>query len=198
MATDKEGSMLQLAASKINNDEVNFQLADSQQLPFEDQAFELIICQFGFMFFGEKEKAFSEAFRTLRHGAQLLFNVWDQIKWNEISFITDRLVKELTGKTADQRKGPYSFYDEDSIRQFLIQAGFTSITSKKVVKETKDPDPELIYNGVILGSPLATYLKSHQIPESEIKNKLIETFKPVSGASGKAYKMQALVFSAKK
>jgi ubiquinone/menaquinone biosynthesis C-methylase UbiE len=58
-----------MATSKINNDEVTFQLADSQQLPFEEQAFELVICQFGFMFFGEKEKAFSEAFRTLRPGA---------------------------------------------------------------------------------------------------------------------------------
>ena len=198
VATDKEENMLQVATSKINNDEVNFQLADSQQLPFEDQAFELVICQFGFMFFGEKEKAFSEAFRTLRHGGQLLFNVWDQIKWNEISFIMDQLLTELTGKTTDQRKGPYSFYDEERIRDFLIQAGFTSITSKKVVKETKDPDPELIYNGVILGSPFAAYLKSYKIPESEIKKRLLEKFKPISGYSGKFYKMQALVFSAKK
>ena len=198
IASDKEESMLQMATSKINNDELTFQLADSQQLPFEEQAFELVICQFGFMFFGEKEKAFSEAFRTLRPGGQLLFNVWDHIKCNEISFLTDQLVTELTGKTADQRKGPYSFYDEDLIRQFLKQAGFTSITSKKVVIETKDPDPELIYNGLILGSPLAAYLKSHKIPESEIKKKLIEKFKPIFGSAGMVYKMQALVFSAKK
>ena len=55
------------------------------QLPFEDGAFDAVVCQFGVMFFPDKAKAFAEARRVLRSGGLLMFNVWDRIEENEFA-----------------------------------------------------------------------------------------------------------------
>ena len=47
--------------------EVTFQNADATELPFKDEMFDAIVCQFGVMFF-DKAAAFRETYRTLRHG----------------------------------------------------------------------------------------------------------------------------------
>jgi ubiquinone/menaquinone biosynthesis C-methylase UbiE len=40
---------------------VQWQQADALQLPFDDGRFELVVCQFGAMFFPDKPRAFAEA-----------------------------------------------------------------------------------------------------------------------------------------
>ncbi len=43
--------------------------ADASQLPFADESFDVVVCQFGAMFFPDKPKAYSEARRVLREVA---------------------------------------------------------------------------------------------------------------------------------
>src|SRR5260221_55969 len=43
-----------------------WQQADAQHLPFDDNQFDLLACQFGVMFFPDKPGAFREARRVLR------------------------------------------------------------------------------------------------------------------------------------
>jgi ubiquinone/menaquinone biosynthesis C-methylase UbiE len=43
--------------------------ADAMRLPFPDGSFDLIVCQFGVMFFLDKQTAFREAARVLRQAA---------------------------------------------------------------------------------------------------------------------------------
>lgn len=55
-------------------------------------------------------------------------------------------------------KGPFSFYDEDAIKQLLEEAGFKKITIEKVSKMGETDSVDNIINGFIKGSPLAAYL----------------------------------------
>ncbi|MFJ9901275.1 class I SAM-dependent methyltransferase [Streptomyces sp. NPDC091280] len=50
--------------------------ADAQSLPFPDDAFDLVVCQFGVMFFPDKVAAFAEIRRVLAPGGRFLFNTW--------------------------------------------------------------------------------------------------------------------------
>ena len=44
---------------------VVWQQADAMKLPFSDADFDLIVCQFGVMFFPDKQASFRESFRVL-------------------------------------------------------------------------------------------------------------------------------------
>ena len=54
-------------------------------LPFADDAFDAVVCQFGVMFFPEKRVAYSEVRRVLRLGSIFIFNAWDRIEENEFA-----------------------------------------------------------------------------------------------------------------
>src|SRR6202049_2212650 len=75
VATDLNQPMLDYAAERISSSRVSWQKADAQALPFPDGAFDAVVCQFGVMFFPDKQKAFREARRVLRSGGQLILNV---------------------------------------------------------------------------------------------------------------------------
>ena len=62
--------------------DVRFVQADAQDLPFEDGGFDLVVCQFGAMFFPDKVRGHSEARRVLGDGGHYLLAIWDRIERN--------------------------------------------------------------------------------------------------------------------
>ena len=65
VATDLNPAMLDMAAQRVNSDRVSFQPADALGLPFADGSFDLVVCQFGVMFFPDKIRGNAEARRVL-------------------------------------------------------------------------------------------------------------------------------------
>lgn len=65
VATDLNQPMLDRAQAVAGSRPVEWRQADAMQLPFEDGQFDLVVCQFGVMFFPEKPRAFAEARRVL-------------------------------------------------------------------------------------------------------------------------------------
>lgn len=69
VATDLNQAMLDRAVAVGTTRPVEWRQADATQLPFSDESFDVVVCQFGAMFFPDKPKAFSEVKRVLRSGA---------------------------------------------------------------------------------------------------------------------------------
>ncbi|MFC7541661.1 class I SAM-dependent methyltransferase [Siccirubricoccus deserti] len=57
-------------------------------LPFADQGFDAVLCQFGVMFFPDRPAAFREARRVLKPGGRFLFNCWGSIDDNPVVAVT--------------------------------------------------------------------------------------------------------------
>jgi SAM-dependent methyltransferase len=77
--TDLADGMLQVAREKaaaagVAN--VEFQIADACELPFEDESFDAVSCRLGFMFFPDMELAAREMVRVLKPGGRLATTVW--------------------------------------------------------------------------------------------------------------------------
>jgi SAM-dependent methyltransferase len=96
------------------------------QLPFPDQVFDVVVCQFAVMFFPHKIKAFSEARRVLRPGGQLVFSVWDRIGENEFADIVTEALASLFPSDPPRflDRIPHGYYDVSAIAQDLARAGF--------------------------------------------------------------------------
>jgi len=55
-------------------------------LPFEeDELFDVVVCQFAVMFYPDRFSGYVEAYRVLKPGGTLIFNVWDRIETNEFA-----------------------------------------------------------------------------------------------------------------
>src|SRR5256885_6272735 len=54
IATDLNPPMLEQAAARVSAPKVRFQQGDALDLPFDGDSFDLVVCQFGVMFFPDK------------------------------------------------------------------------------------------------------------------------------------------------
>lgn len=129
--TDLNQPMLDHAASKQEtNPRVLWQQADALNLPFDDESFDVVVCQFGVMFFPDRIAGYAEALRVLKPGGTLLFNVWGHIGSNEFANIAAKVIAAVFPEEPMPflARTPYSYYEEDLIRQELNQAGFANIT----------------------------------------------------------------------
>lgn len=128
VATDLNQPMLDRAAAVGTQMPVNWQQADATRLPFEDASFDIVVCQFGVMFFPNKAGAYAEARRVLRRGGVLLFNVWDRIEENEFAdTVTAALVSHFpTDPPLFLARTPHGYFDPEAISQDLADAGFSA------------------------------------------------------------------------
>src|SRR5712691_6526069 len=77
-ATDLNAAMVEFGSRQVPR--AAWRQADALGLPFDDQEFDLIVCQFGVMFFPDKPAAFREMRRVLAPGGRLLFSTWDAVQ----------------------------------------------------------------------------------------------------------------------
>ena len=94
-ATDLNPAMLDIGAQRIDSEKVSFQPADALELPFGDSSFDLVVCQFGVMFFPDKAKGNAEARRVLRDGGTYIAVIWDRLDRNLASQIANDAVAAL-------------------------------------------------------------------------------------------------------
>ena len=54
------------------------------EIYFVSGAFDRVVCQFGVMFYPDKDRGYAEACRVLRPGGRFVFNVWDSLDHNPL------------------------------------------------------------------------------------------------------------------
>ncbi|WP_144187034.1 class I SAM-dependent methyltransferase [Elioraea rosea] len=131
VATDLNPPMLDQAAARLAGDtRIAWQQAEASALPFGNARFDVVACQFGAMFFPDKEQAYREARRVLKPGGRLLFNVWDRIAENEFAeAVTDALALLFPDDPPRfMAHIPHGYHDTKRIRAELVAAGFETVS----------------------------------------------------------------------
>ncbi|MGH8262406.1 MAG: class I SAM-dependent methyltransferase [Steroidobacteraceae bacterium] len=136
-ATDLNAQMIDRARAVGTVRNVEWRPADAINLPFGDGTFDAVVCQFGAMFFPDKQKAFSEARRVLREGGSLLLNVWDRIEENEFA---DAVTKALASVFPDDpprfmARVPHGYHNRSVIERDLVAGGFAARSLLQTVAE---------------------------------------------------------------
>ena len=162
VATDLNPAMLEVAAERLKSGNVRFQAADAQDLPFEDQSFDLIVCQFGVMFFPDKVDANREAFRLLRPGGRYVLVIWDRLDRNPASRAIHQAVEaEFPGDPpAFLARVPFGYADLEFVTADLMAAGFDDLEFETTVHRSRSASARDAATAMCQGSPLRSEIEA--------------------------------------
>jgi len=133
IASDISEDMLAVAKKKLSHLYIDWQNIDAQQLPFDDNSIDLVVCCFGYMFVPDKPKAFSEVYRVLKPGGTFLFTTWDKLEKNAASYSSRSIAKKyLEEPLPESCNLTTSMSDEAVITPLLHNAGFSKMSVEKV------------------------------------------------------------------
>jgi predicted NUDIX family NTP pyrophosphohydrolase len=164
VATDLNQGMLDQASEIGTARPVQWRQADALQLPFDDGAFDAVVCQFGFMFLPDKAAAFSEARRVLSPRGVLIFSVWDRIEENEFADTVTAALGVLFPEDPPRflARTPHGYNDLAVISRDLTAAGFASPPDISTVAARSQAAsarvPAIAY---CQGSPLRNEIEAH-------------------------------------
>lgn len=197
VATDLSQPMLDQAAAIGTKRTVEWRQADAMQLPFQDRAFDAVVCQFGVMFFPDKAKAFSEVRRVLRQGGVFIFSVWDRIEENEFANIVGTALKSQFPEDPPDfmERTPHGYYDQQTIERDLVAGGFTATSNMSTVtKRSRATSPRIAAVAYCQATPLRNEIEARDAPRlGEVTDITAEAIAQRFGRGAVEGKMQAHV-----
>jgi ubiquinone/menaquinone biosynthesis C-methylase UbiE len=199
--TDLNPPMLEVARTKFGSEErVEFQPADAAALPFAESAIDAVACQFGVMFFPDKDRCYREVYRVLSPGGGYVFSVWDAHRYNPFG----RLVHELIGSFFPDDppqfyQVPFGYHRIDPIKDSLAEAGFPHLSVAVLNLEKQIPNAAFFAHGVIHGNPVIDQIQARGgVEPARIVDALTEAFRREFGPDPGRLPLQAIVFEARK
>ena len=202
VATDLNQAMLDVAAGAGTRRPVEWRQADAMQLPFENEAFETVVCQFGVMFFPDKARAFSEARRVLRPGGAFLFSVWDRIEDNEFALVVTTALESLFPVDPPRflARTPHGYHDVATIERDLRQGGFSAPPRITTVAGCSRADsPRMPAIAFCQGTPLRSEIEARDGSRlGEATDRAADAIAARFGAGRVEGKMQAHIVAAER
>ena len=114
--------------------EVDWQEGVAENLPFADESFDVVVSQFGLMFFTDRTTALAEMRRVLAPGGRLAVAVWDALDNSPAYSLEVELLERRAGSAAaDALRAPFVLGDVTELKALFATAG---LAGARVVTET--------------------------------------------------------------
>jgi ubiquinone/menaquinone biosynthesis C-methylase UbiE len=171
VVTDLNQPMLDYAAPRQPaDDRISWRQADALALPFEDAAFDLVCCQFGVMFFPDRQSGYREAKRVLKPGGYFLFSVWDRIEENVFANDVTNALAEVFPSDPPRflARTPHGYHDPALIRSELEKAGFSSVAIETRADQSRASSPRHPAVAYCQGTPLRNEIEARDAARLDV------------------------------
>ena len=169
-------------------------------LPFPDTSFDAVVCQFGVMFFTDKDKGHHEAYRALVRGGQYLFSVWDSHRHNPIGrLITEILAGFFPHDPPQFYQVPFGYHRIDPIKDSLDAAGFADLRVAVLSLNKIVADVASYAQALVLGNPLVDQIRARGgVDPERVIDALAEAIPREFGTDPVCIPLQAMVFDVRR
>jgi ubiquinone/menaquinone biosynthesis C-methylase UbiE len=101
----------------------------AESLELADASFDVVVSQFGMMYFTDRVRAIREMARVLETGHNLAVAVWDALEKSPVYAVEVALLEEMVGRAAaDALRAPFVLGDPADTAQVFEAAGLDEIT----------------------------------------------------------------------
>jgi SAM-dependent methyltransferase len=141
-----------------------FESAAAEALPFAENEFDAVICQFGLMFFDDRAKALAEMARVTRSGGRVSVAVFDN--WEKSPGYCDLipLINEVIGfEAAEALKAPFCLGDPEFLQELLEAGGLRNARIIEYEGTVRQPSLDHWLDTEIGGWTLATMVDAGQL-----------------------------------
>ena len=153
-------------------------VADGQNLPFDDDSFDLCLSMFGLIFFPDRGRGLAEAFRVLKPGGQVMVSSWAPM---ERSNLMQTISAALHAKNPNgmANEGPLPLGDEGEFAKELKDAGFSNLKIESVYTEVEVGKIDQFWSNLTRSSAHIRQMKEacSEMEWSEIENGAIDYLK---------------------
>ncbi|PWE16668.1 methyltransferase type 11 [Marinicauda salina] len=162
VVTDLNAPMLEIARTKLPDAAgAKFTACDAAALDFPDDAFDLVACQFGVMFFPDRAAAYREALRVLEPGGRYVFNSWAGMEDNPFTLVAQAVMERVFPDYPPAfMNTPFGYADPETIAGDLEAAGFAVAGSETVAVDSPVESWESFARGLVHGNPTAEEVRS--------------------------------------
>ena len=153
-ATDLNAPMLDVA--RLSLPRVTWRQADALALPFENQSFDAVVCQFGVMFYPDIRAGHAEAARVLHSGGRYWLSVWDDLTGNQVAETVHHSAAACFPNDPPQffARTPHGHHDLSKLCGDLAAVDFREITAVTVTLPAGRLGADELARGFCQGSPL--------------------------------------------
>ena len=167
--------MLDVARERVTGP-VTWLAADALALPFDDGEFDLVVCQFGMMFFPDRVAAYREMQRVLEPGGSTLVTVWGSIDENpHARDVADAVVATAPGAERFLDT-PYGYHDRSLLVADAVAGGLVDVAIEELARPLEAPSAAWLATGFTTGSPLANLLAENgaapELVHAEVRRRI--------------------------
>lgn len=116
-----------LAVARRIEPGIDWRTGRAEELPFDSGSFDVVVSQFGLMFFADQTRALDEMWRVLRPGGTLVTAVWARLEDTPGYAKMVELVRRLFGgEIADELRAPFSLGESSVLRAVFDKSAVTT------------------------------------------------------------------------
>ena len=126
---------------------IEWREGNAEQLPFHDDAFDLVLCQFALMFVADKAAALLEMRRVVNESGRVLISVWQGLDRHPFYQTLHNVTQQRLGMSALQEI--FALGDAEAMRGLSLAAGFRLVEIKPFSFTARFPNPDTFIAGEI-------------------------------------------------
>jgi len=173
---------------------IEWREGDVNAIPFENESFDIVFCNFGLMFFPDRVAALKEMHRVLKPEGRLALAVWGSISKCPGQMSMKQSWERHFTDEAGLFDAQHSLGNPEIVLSLVQDAGFRNVSVQPVMGVVRLPSPEQLARsyGAMAG------IQADEKTRTEIIDEISAALQSYVGAEGLEYPIEAILASARK
>lgn len=173
---------------------IEWREGDVSAIPFEDETFDVVFCNFGLMFFPDRVAALKEMRRVLKKDGRLALAVWGSIAKCPGQMAMKESWERHFTDDAGLFAAQHSLSDPKTVLSLVKDAGFQDVSVQTAMGAVRLPSPEHLARsyGAMVG------IQADEKTRTKVIDEVNTALQSYVGAEGLEYPIEAILGSARK